>query len=288
VTLAACEVAVPGLRVAVEGPPDLVAEVRATRPSRPVGGQANSARFCILPDHARPDRYRLEGAGLAPGPTLRRDEVVARLERAINAAAVDAVGVRYALVHAGAVAHRGAGCLLPAPSGRGKTTLVAALAAAGFAYFSDEVAVLDPSSGALLPFPKPLGIKAGGRRVLRRAYPALAREIPRRRIDGRGLWLLPPPPSAPPPCPVPVRAIVLPRYVPRGRTGLVRVSPSEAFAEALPQLAGSEEHATRNLRALVAAIRGAACYRLTVGRLDSAVRLLESALRAATTCDGTP
>ena len=41
---------------------------------------------------------------------------------------------------AGSVACRGRGLILPAPSGGGKTTLVAGLVAAGFDYLSDEVA----------------------------------------------------------------------------------------------------------------------------------------------------
>ena len=54
-------------------------------------------------------------------------------------------------VHAGAVSWRGRGILLPGESGAGKTTLVAALVAAGAHYYSDEFAVLD-RQGRLLPY----------------------------------------------------------------------------------------------------------------------------------------
>lgn len=54
-------------------------------------------------------------------------------------------------VHAGAVSRRGRGILLPGHSGTGKTTLVAALVAAGADYYSDEFAVLD-RGGRLLPY----------------------------------------------------------------------------------------------------------------------------------------
>ncbi len=61
-------------------------------------------------------------------------------------------------VHAGAVAYRGRGIVIPGRSFSGKTTLVAQLLAAGATYYSDEYAVLD-EQGLLHPFPKPLSLR---------------------------------------------------------------------------------------------------------------------------------
>lgn len=63
-------------------------------------------------------------------------------------------------VHAGVVAHRGRALVIPGPSFSGKTTLVAALVAAGAEYYSDEYAVFDPA-GLVHPYAKPLSIRAG-------------------------------------------------------------------------------------------------------------------------------
>ena len=57
-------------------------------------------------------------------------------------------------MHAGAVAWRDRGIVIPGRSHSGKTTLVRALVEAA-RYYSDEFAVLDPQ-GRLHPYPLPL------------------------------------------------------------------------------------------------------------------------------------
>jgi hypothetical protein len=64
----------------------------------------------------------------------------------------------FVFVHAGAVAHRGLGIVIPGDSFAGKTSLVAALVQAGAEYCSDEYAVLD-ARGRLHPFAKPLSLR---------------------------------------------------------------------------------------------------------------------------------
>ncbi|MGH9298221.1 MAG: hypothetical protein ACRDZP_09665, partial [Acidimicrobiales bacterium] len=59
-------------------------------------------------------------------------------------------------LHAGAVAAHRSGLVLPAPSGSGKSTLTAGLTAAGCEYLSDELALIDLTSGVLHPFPRAL------------------------------------------------------------------------------------------------------------------------------------
>ncbi|MDQ3915607.1 MAG: hypothetical protein M3323_09820 [Actinomycetota bacterium] len=62
-------------------------------------------------------------------------------------------------LHAAAVALDGRLLLLAGPSGAGKTTLTLGLLRAGWTYFSDDVAPVDRATAAILPFPKPLGVK---------------------------------------------------------------------------------------------------------------------------------
>ncbi len=64
-------------------------------------------------------------------------------------------------VHAGAVAWRGRGIVLPGRSMAGKTTLTRALVTAGAQYCSDEYAVLD-AEGMLHPYPKPMSVRVPG------------------------------------------------------------------------------------------------------------------------------
>lgn len=65
-------------------------------------------------------------------------------------------------VHAAAVVREEAGVLVPAASGRGKTTLCARLLEQQFAYLTDE-SVGVKRSGGLEGYAKPLGIKSGAK-----------------------------------------------------------------------------------------------------------------------------
>lgn len=68
-------------------------------------------------------------------------------------AAVDALAV-----HAGVVEVDGGCAAFVARSGTGKSTVVAALVRAGAVYVSDEALVVDRATGALLAYPRPLGL----------------------------------------------------------------------------------------------------------------------------------
>lgn len=67
----------------------------------------------------------------------------------------------HVFVHAGAVAWKGRGIIVPGQSYSGKSTLVAELVRAGATYYSDEYAVID-AQGRLHPYPKPIELRAEG------------------------------------------------------------------------------------------------------------------------------
>lgn len=72
----------------------------------------------------------------------------------------------WTFIHAGVVAIDERAVLLPAISGGGKTTMVAALLAEGARYLSDEFAVIDPA-GRVHPYPRNLAIRVEGGPVRR-------------------------------------------------------------------------------------------------------------------------
>lgn len=77
------------------------------------------------------------------------------------------------LLHAGCVTVPDAdeAIVIPAESGSGKSSLTAALVEAGFGYLSDEFAPIDPVSGLVHPYPKPINLKVGSRGL----FPSLDR-----------------------------------------------------------------------------------------------------------------
>jgi hypothetical protein len=72
---------------------------------------------------------------------------------------------RLLFIHAGVVAFGGRGMVLVGHSGAGKTSTVAALVRTGAAFLSDEVALLDPATGVVMPFALPMAVKPWTRRA---------------------------------------------------------------------------------------------------------------------------
>ena len=90
--------------------------------------------------------------------------VIASLLTSLNRAAVD--GCEVFAAHAGVVAAGEVAIALPAESGDGKSTLTGACLRAGFDYASDEAICVDLVSGAVMPYPKPLGLSEWSRTAL--------------------------------------------------------------------------------------------------------------------------
>jgi HprK-related kinase A len=74
---------------------------------------------------------------------------------------------RFAIFHAGVVAHGSDGILISARSGGGKSTLTAALMEDGYRLLSDEFAILDPESRMLRAYPRPVSLKNASVDVVR-------------------------------------------------------------------------------------------------------------------------
>ncbi|HEX7166282.1 MAG TPA: hypothetical protein VF230_04805 [Acidimicrobiales bacterium] len=94
-----------------------------------------------------------DGERVANGAGDGVDELVAEIEHAIAE-----LSPTHVFVHAGVVGTPDGAIVIPATSGAGKTTLVAAFLRAGATYYSDEYAVLD-ADGNVHPYPRRLGIR---------------------------------------------------------------------------------------------------------------------------------
>lgn len=70
------------------------------------------------------------------------------------------------LLHAGAVERDGRVVVVAGVSGRGKSTLTATLVRAGFRYVTDEMAIIDPGTGWVRPYHKPLDLGSGSLEML--------------------------------------------------------------------------------------------------------------------------
>ncbi len=77
----------------------------------------------------------------------------------------------HVFIHAAVAGWNDRAILVPGRSMTGKSTLVHALVRAGATYYSDEYAVLD-AEGLVLPYPRPIELRVGGKRRIVKVEPA--------------------------------------------------------------------------------------------------------------------
>lgn len=104
-------------------------------------------QLAIAGDHRLPDALpvRLDHGVLA-------GEMAMNLQMALGER-------RFLLLHAATVERGGRALILTGESGSGKSTLAAVLALRGWRFMGDEFALLDPATGQLRPFPRPVSLK---------------------------------------------------------------------------------------------------------------------------------
>jgi hypothetical protein len=217
----------------------------------------------------------------------RDDEPVVRGVRAaavagwvvwdINRSAAEASG-EHLLFHAAALEFDGVGLLLPGASGSGKSTLAAALASSGAGYLSDELVAVDLTSGALVPYPKPISLKSGSFALLRHLGPGEGPEgdIARTTFWGEREWqvavgaraglalgrhCLP-------------RVVVAPRYRPGAPTVVRPLTETEAFFSVAAHAINLAPHGARGTGVLAELAATCLCASLTFSDLDDACRAI--------------
>lgn len=85
---------------------------------------------------------------------------------------------RYLIIHAAVVEKDGCAAILPAPPGSGKSTLCAALVSRGWRLLSDELALISPADGMLVPLARPVSLKNGSIDVIARFAPGSVFSVP--------------------------------------------------------------------------------------------------------------
>ncbi len=217
--------------------------------------------------------------GLDGIPVLRDAPAALALERMaweVNqlAWACDDVGL---LVHAGAVALDGAGVMLCAGSGRGKSTLTLGLCERGADYLSDEIAIVDlahdgDSNGerrfAMRGFPRPIALRHGSWPLVERFEPNCPPQVA---LFMDEMWFIAPPDAV---VEANVDTIVFPIYEEGARDRIEPIGASEAAAiisDQAPNLARFGAGGLDDVAQLVASVTTA---RLVFSDLATACNLV--------------
>ncbi|MGH2728549.1 MAG: hypothetical protein ACRDKS_16385, partial [Actinomycetota bacterium] len=196
--------------------------------------------------------------------------------------AVTAAAARFLIVHAGVVlAPDGSAVVLPAASGGGKTTLVAGLVRAGFAFLSDEMAAVDPEDRVVIPVPRSLFVKSGTFEALGMSPPEIS---PDARLFLDGTWPVTPDDLRAGSLggPATVRTVVAPAYRPGSDTSIEPISRAAGLTELARNAFNLDAFGgARGVRLLGEIVGPAACYRLAVGPLSDAVAAVAAAAASA-------
>lgn len=281
-TMTSCVIQVLNLHASVTAPASVLQELHALFPgiARPPATESPLTTMSLLVTWDSEERVwevMEDGAGPNPVPP---ESLLAYLEWIINLTAVTNLRSQYLLLHAGAVAHRGAGMLLCAASGSGKSTLTAGLVAHGFQYLSDEIAVIDPDDLLLFPYPRSICVKEGSRASLQPHFPQLTTADVQHRFGGEPVWYLQPPFERWCTNPVPVRFVIFPRYIEGAPTELTEISRSTAAEHLVRQSFTGDALGAQGIGAIVRLLQGADCFTLTTGNLPEAMTSLRNLMSA--------
>ncbi len=184
----------------------------------------------------------------------------------------------FLIVHAAVVEKHGCAAILPAPPGSGKSTLCAALVGrGGWRLLSDELTLIRPGDGRVVPLPRPVSLKNGSIEVIRDYLgDAVLSPAVRDTIKGTVAHLKAPSDSV-------ARAaetarpawLVFPQYRAGAALRLDALSQAQAFMRVAGNSFNYSLLGRRGFDALGRVVDGSAGYALEYGRLDDALALFE-------------
>jgi HprK-related kinase A len=184
---------------------------------------------------------------------------------------------QFLTMHSAVLERNGMAVILPAPSGSGKSTLCAGLAFRGWRLLSDELAVVQPQTGELIPIPRPISLKNHSIEVIRAFAPeaAFGAEVT---DTGKGtVCHVRPPADALAKAHERVRArwVIFPKYLAGAPAQLKPLSRSQTFMALMGQTFNYHVHGREGFAILASLVEGCEGFEFTYSQLDEAVSLFD-------------
>lgn len=209
-------------------------------------------------------RFELDGA--EPFFPLPAGQAAPMLEWSLNWCVAQRP-LEWLIVHAAVLARGDRAVALPGFPGAGKSTLCAAMAyIRGWRLLSDELAILDPESGQLLPHPRPISVKNDSIEIVRQFPGARLGPVYRDTRKGDVSHLACPQASrTEAQQPARVGWVVFPRFEAGCAPRIEAISRAEAFALIAEQSFNQHRLGATGFETMCAMLDAAQCFEIRYG-----------------------
>ena len=189
----------------------------------------------------------------------------------------------FLIFHAAVVAHENRALILAAPPGYGKSTLCAALVNRGWRLLSDELTLIEPASGNVMPLARPVSLKNASIGVIRGFAPdAPLSLIVDDTLKGSVAHMRPPvgsvrranEPAKP-------HWIVFPRFQSGAPTTLSPYAKARAFMQLADNAFNYNVHGKRGFETVADLVSRSSCYEFSYGNLNEAVSMFDALAKSA-------
>lgn len=182
---------------------------------------------------------------------------------------------QYLIIHAAVLAQGDRALIVPAPPGSGKSTLCAGLVHRGWRLLSDELTLVDPQSGEIVPLVRPISLKNASIDVLRRFAPlAVFGRVVHETTKGSVCHVRPPPESVAAQYQLARPAwVVVPKYVRGAATSLEPLSRARGFMKLVENTFNYHVHGGAGFATLASVIDQCSCFDFEYGDLEDAARV---------------
>jgi len=212
--------------------------------------------------------------GHEPFTPLAAGEAFAFLEWGLNWC-VSSYCHTWVTIHSAVLERHGRAVVLPAPPGSGKSTLCASLLLNGWRLLSDEMALLDPRTGQLVPSPRPVSLKNESIDIVRKLAPNVVigpvahdtmkgnvahMRVPEDSLRRAGEEALP-------------AWVIFPKYVANAPASLVGRGKATSFMQLAENSFNQGGQGRRGFDALTALIDRCDCYDFSYGHIDEAMAI---------------
>jgi HprK-related kinase A len=213
----------------------------------------------------------------APFSPLSLSEAVAMFEWCLNWC-IETHAHQYISIHAAIVEKNCSAVILPAPPGSGKSTLTAALISRGWRLLSDELTLIDPATGFVVPIARPVGLKNESIDLVRNFVPdAIIGPVARNKTKGTIAHLRPPSESVERMSETAIpRWVIFPEYRRESAATLKPFPKPNAMLRLADSAFNYSQHGVRGFDTLSTIIDKCGCYEFSYSKLDDAIAQFDS------------